>query len=238
MKSKRILLFCFLVMGISLQAQINGYVGVRAGLNLREYADIDAKSLVIIPYGTAIEGASKESYGGYTSMGMKGDWRKVTYNGKTGFLFDGFLLPIPPPDSTAGTLDNYIDKFYKKVSGPETYTDAAGAIYTQTVYEKGIYIMSHQTGAVKATTYYLTGIPLDKAYLFCKQFISLNEVIGEKSAFPPDETDQSARTVRQLYSPYHNSKDLRGVFISSGDKTPFIFQIRQEEGRVEITIRN
>lgn len=55
-------------------------VTAKSGLNLRKSATTSAKILAVIPYNTKIE-----------KVAVKGDWYKVTYNGKTGYVYGSYV---------------------------------------------------------------------------------------------------------------------------------------------------
>ncbi len=89
------------------------YVWAASGLSLRREADLNAEKLLSIPYGTPIivqsdkftnvtDDVRVEVAPGYImndsvspAVHLNGRFAKVTYRGKTGYLFDGYLSKLP-----------------------------------------------------------------------------------------------------------------------------------------------
>lgn len=77
-----------------------------SGMNLRDAP----KGAVIqkIPYGARVKTLqAKSTSNPETIEGIQGSWVKVDYNGKTGFLFDGFLSAMPAPELNCTNLHDY-----------------------------------------------------------------------------------------------------------------------------------
>ena len=81
-----------------------------SGLTLREAPSINATKLMTIPYGAALRvqneagshqtkieavPACKTKEGFNPAVVFSGDFAKVTFDGKTGYLFDGYLSKMP-----------------------------------------------------------------------------------------------------------------------------------------------
>jgi hypothetical protein len=67
-----------------------GCVIVKKGLNLRAEPNVSSKVLALVPYrerANLLEGKKIEA----VIDGITGNWVNASYNGKTGWLFDGFL---------------------------------------------------------------------------------------------------------------------------------------------------
>jgi hypothetical protein len=60
-----------------------------------------------------------------TVEGIKGSWVKVSFNGKIGFVFDGFLSRLPAPSLTDANLRAYVKREFKMISEelPLTYLE-------------------------------------------------------------------------------------------------------------------
>ena len=86
------------------------YVWAVSGLTLREHPAIQSARLEVIPYGTAlvlqnwsgqhdtkVEAMPKNKIGetDIPALVLKGDFAQVSYKGKTGYLFDGYLSKLP-----------------------------------------------------------------------------------------------------------------------------------------------
>ena len=99
-------LFC----SITIVAQENTlYVAAKTGLNIREKPETTAKVLDKIPYAAKITlGEVGEQSKRINTEGFIGYWKKVTYNNKTGYIIDAYLLPYPPPKGDTKTMKEYL----------------------------------------------------------------------------------------------------------------------------------
>jgi hypothetical protein len=77
----------------------------KEGLPLKQQPGVSGKNLLVIPYGQSVTlindakpslpGTIKINfYGGIYKL--KGNWVKVAYKGKQGYVFDGYLSKMPP----------------------------------------------------------------------------------------------------------------------------------------------
>ena len=75
----------------------NAYVSEKSGLILRSAASKDSEKLDLIPFGTniAVEGFQM-GMGSEEIQNRLGDWLETKYNGKTGYVFSGFLSAYDP----------------------------------------------------------------------------------------------------------------------------------------------
>tara|TARA_R110002050_G_scaffold83381_4_gene178209 strand:+ start:8271 stop:9365 length:1095 start_codon:yes stop_codon:yes gene_type:complete len=86
-----LLLFAFSLSGQDCNLE-NAVVNAPSGLILREQV---AKGFITtIPFGDTINYCSDKSFGRAEYEGIKGDWRKVYFKKKEGYMFDGFLRKI------------------------------------------------------------------------------------------------------------------------------------------------
>lgn len=107
----------YLTQALAIREYVAGdtlYVWAASGLSLRREASLSAEKMLSIPYGTPIIAQSDkftnvaddirvEAAPGYTmndsvsaAVYLTGRFAKVTYQGKTGYLFDGYLSKWPP----------------------------------------------------------------------------------------------------------------------------------------------
>ena len=76
------------------------YVAARAGLVLRQAADRTSPAIMTLPYGTQVAlsvGVERDS--SYVDQ-LRGVMAPATAQGKSGFLFTGYLVSVPPPPLT------------------------------------------------------------------------------------------------------------------------------------------
>lgn len=78
------------------------YVGATAGLNLRASAATNGDRLATAQYAEAVEVLAPAADQAMTVDGIKGGMAKVSYNGKVGYMFDGYLVRfiLPAHDET------------------------------------------------------------------------------------------------------------------------------------------
>ena len=107
---KSLFLLVALCYSIITVAQENAlYVAAKTGLNIRDKPETTAKVIDKIPYAAKIplEETSEQSKR-INTEGFIDYWRKVTYNNKTGYIIDAYLLPYPPPRADTRTLKEYL----------------------------------------------------------------------------------------------------------------------------------
>lgn len=72
------------------------YISAPSGLNMRQAPSTSGAKILKLPYGAKVkiqENTSKK----LTFEGIKGHWVKIKYNDQTGYIFDGFMCPLPGP---------------------------------------------------------------------------------------------------------------------------------------------
>jgi len=84
----------------------NPYLLAPKGANLRMEANVEAKVLGRIPFGTKIKIIQKTTQT-VELEGLKGFWVKVNYQEKIGFLVDVYLSDMPPPPANCKNLKMY-----------------------------------------------------------------------------------------------------------------------------------
>ena len=138
------LLFTALIVCTALHAQKPSgtyYVGANAGLNLRGAASANAEKLGLAGYGETVEILAPASDQSMTVDGIKGGMAQVKFNGKTGYMFDGYLLHFPAP-TKGEEVEKYVGRLWTAeadVLHEELRRDWGGyAQYTYAVYFKEI----------------------------------------------------------------------------------------------------
>jgi len=212
------------------------YVAARSGLNVREYGDPTARVLATIPYGTAVTDMSDDYYGSYTSEGIHGSWRKITYNGQTGYVFTGFLLPYPAP--TESTLDDYISRIVRIKAGPLEYspdpTQDMVNSHTHTIYTDGVYKHEYIGYEYHSTTIGIPNISMEQAFILCRLLPDFRKFIGEKDAYPLRPVNTEEKIIRHVKTGYDTYEYLESIRIEIFPNAMEFLEIRSGEGRVEI----
>lgn len=91
------------------------FVHAPSGLKLRATPDGDA--LVTVPYGSKLK-VAEDKFTKITKIvdGLVGGWAKVDFDGKTGYIFDGYLSFLPTPKSYHTELLDYCRDNFTEVT--------------------------------------------------------------------------------------------------------------------------
>jgi uncharacterized protein YgiM (DUF1202 family) len=134
-------------------------VFIEAGLNLRDKPDINSKVIVRVPYGqkvTVLENTKKPVP--FKFDNIDGHWVYAEYEGKKGYIFDGYLSTLPAPelseDSQYPLLD-YMHNLSESCGTPEQSEE--GGEGQMTTIEK--YYFDNKCTAEISVTYYWTDDP-------------------------------------------------------------------------------
>jgi hypothetical protein len=130
----------------------NLYAFAEPALPLRDQPAISGKVLTTIPFGATVA-AGKTSGATETIEGKTGNWISTTYQGKPGWVFSGFLSPIPLPNATCtGLLDYARTAFTPDGNEVRTYDDpaqaksaTAGSYNWQQKFSGDVYAEGHTT---------------------------------------------------------------------------------------------
>src|ERR1700754_1673458 len=105
---KDIVLLVALFFYSSAFSQYTYYAAAKTGLSMREQPNTSSKVLEKIVYGEKLLTlADNDPQVAISTEGFNGYWWKVTYNGKTGYVVNSYVLPMAPPKSTTKTLQDY-----------------------------------------------------------------------------------------------------------------------------------
>ncbi|MCB1143870.1 MAG: SH3 domain-containing protein [Leptospiraceae bacterium] len=68
------------------------YVSSTSGLIIRSKPNLESEKIGLIPYGTKVLVSKRDPNAEYVEiLNKSGSWRKIQYEGKKGYVFDGFL---------------------------------------------------------------------------------------------------------------------------------------------------
>lgn len=73
------------------------YVTALSGLSLRAGSNLKSKKMLVLPYGAQLSFISSPPHTEMTVGGVEGKMLEVAYQGAQGFVFDGYLSTLSPP---------------------------------------------------------------------------------------------------------------------------------------------
>lgn len=187
------------------------FVWAKSGLVLRAADDFKSEKIITLPFGAAVKTHSYKyrdediaeieiavvqpynfngkKYPGYT---IPGQWVQVTAQGKTGYVFDGYLSKYPPPPSELepderGQWHAYLSKVFgiasisKKEGGEDKNLPGHDIVF----YKNGASYQRRHTGEfASGITYMLPQLSLEEGFLLANYFDDL-----EKNSNRPVKTD-------------------------------------------------
>ncbi|MGJ4754754.1 SH3 domain-containing protein [Leptospira kmetyi] len=128
------------------------YVFAKSGLILRKKPELNSEPIVTIPYGNRVIVSLDEPLGKEIEIeNLNGNYRLIKYSDNTGFVFDGFLSTLIPPNAKSNDISDYFEKNFKKVKGP-IYRPA-----NINESETKVYEIYYENGIISSTTIYLGG---------------------------------------------------------------------------------
>ena len=89
------------------------YVNATSGLSLRSGTNLKSKKLLVLPYGAQVKYLSTPQHTAMTLGGISGEMVEVSYQGATGFAFNGYLTTLAPPQPRE-TVKDYANRISTK----------------------------------------------------------------------------------------------------------------------------
>lgn len=90
------------------------YIMAPSGLNFRESPDAGAQKIQLIAYGEKVELLAPADKSDLVIDGIPGGMAKISYNGKTGYAFEGYLGRFPAPkNATFG--EEFMEPFAESI---------------------------------------------------------------------------------------------------------------------------
>ena len=188
---KIVLLFLSIFISSSLVAQTSFtlYIAAKNGLTIRERPDITSNTVDKIPYGEKVEiSYDYNEVKEFVSEGLKGYWAKVTYNGKSGYIADNYLLPEAPPKDNVSNLKQYLAQISSPVSEPievktKDETDKEYTFLKKQLYKNGGEY--HESISYTSTEiYFLPGFNIQKAFVLMRLLSEYKTAFNISDAFP------------------------------------------------------
>jgi uncharacterized protein YgiM (DUF1202 family) len=224
------------------------YVAHKAGLSIREKPDVKAKVLDKIPYGTKITiPYSEADTVSIITDGMTGYFRKVTYNGKTGYIIDCYLFETVPPKTTVKTLKEYLAQLSPKFgaelvvkSGTMGNLAENGYEQKKQLYKNGAEYHWFMAYEYNSETCIIPNLRVQQAYLLLRLMPEFKEVAGEKDEVPSENKNYTKGgieytvTVDKAPGVKLTSYGVRKIRIEYADGAYSFIEIYQMENEVVI----
>ncbi len=186
------------------------FVWAKSGLVLRATPDFKAEKIITLPFGAAVKTHSYkyrdediaeikvavvqpynfngQKYPGYKIPGL---WVQVTAQGKTGYVFDGYLSKYPPPSELEpdgrGQWHAYLSKVFgiASISKKEGGEDKNSPGHDIVFYKNGASYQRRYVGeSASMITYMLPLLSLEEGFLLANYFDDL-----EKNSNRPVKAD-------------------------------------------------
>jgi hypothetical protein len=246
MNKKLSLLLLLLCLHFYLQAQMKTmYVAHKPGLSIREKPDVKAKVLDKIPYAAKVQfdaGMESADTVQVKTDGMSGTFRKVTYNGKTGYIIDCYLFPAVPPKANVKTLADYLLQLSPKFgaellvkSGNMNYITEGGYEQKKQLYKNGAERHLYSAYEYGSETCFIPNFTIQQAYLLMRLIPDFKNVVTEKEEFPADNKKYTKNNteydVKVDRDAWNNGLDYRvkRIHIEYSDGAYYFIDIYQHE---------
>ena len=178
---KKCILGLFLLLSFQTFAQSRFKVGETvqvlsfSGLNLRQTPDTKAAVLATAPYGSSVVVSEDKALPkAFSFDGINGFWIFVSYGGKKGYAFDGYLTRMPAPPLNNGQMKDYVEKKFTKTGAvrKESKPDPDNAerklnVETQTLNNGAVWV-TESNDFSETNTLKIKNITLEEGFLLAR----------------------------------------------------------------------
>jgi hypothetical protein len=189
---QKIFLILFICIAGTARSQTTYYAAAKTGISLREAPNANAKLIVKILYAekvtTLLDTIPPKAI---ITEGFNGQWWKVKYGDKEGYVVSNYLLPVPPPKAGIKTLKDYFSQVSNTLGDPLVIkkSDAAlnemgESILTKQFFKNGMEWHETQGYEYGAEVYVLPSFSIAQSFLLLRILNQYPDLIGEKDAFP------------------------------------------------------
>jgi hypothetical protein len=169
-------------------------VAAKSGLSMRDKPDAKAAVLVKIPYGTKLTVAYPEAIVNINTEGLEGAWAKTTYNGKTGYIVNSYLLPWSPPKPTVKKMLDY----FKQVSvaagspliikvGSTDSLEGDGSTTKKYLFKNGAEVHEEMFYESNNNNYFLPGLTLQQGFILLRLIPEFSDVFAANDELPASD---------------------------------------------------
>jgi len=171
------------------------YVAAKSGLSMRDKPDAKATVLEKIPYGTKLAVTYLQPIVKMSTEGMDGAWAKTTYNGKTGYIVDSYLLPWAPPNATVKTMKEYFQQvsvasgtLFTFQNGNPDSLEAEYYVIKKYLFKNGAEM--HEEGFYESNNnnYFLPGFTMQQGFVLARLIPEFKDVFANADVFPKNDT--------------------------------------------------
>lgn len=243
-----LLLSFFLFSEWAVAQQQSFWVAAKSGLSIREKPSTTAKVLDKIPYGTKITLINtEEETVSVITEGMQGYWEKVSYNNKTGYIVNSYLLPLPPPKlGTVKIMDDYFKQVYTPFGNKLVVKDEernnieeGGYELQKQLYKNGAEWHIFTGYEYGSQTWFLPDLTIQHGFILLRLIPEFNDVFGEKDEFPiadrtfkKGEREYSIKVDKEQYADY---PWIKRISIEYEDGAIYTFEMYQIDNQLVIT---
>ncbi|MBI5858278.1 MAG: SH3 domain-containing protein [Sphingobacteriales bacterium] len=168
------------------------YVAAKNGLSLREKKDAQSKLLATIPYATKLTVTYPDEIVNITLEGIESAWAKTTFNGKTGYIVNTYLLPWPPPKATIKTMKQYLPQVSAVAGAPVVIKanieslESGGANLKKQLFKNGAEYHEETFYEANNDSYFLPGFTLQQGFVLARLIPEFKDVFSADEAFPSE----------------------------------------------------
>jgi hypothetical protein len=187
-----VLLLCCCFLALGGKAQQTGYVAIKTGLNMRDAASTKGNVLVKIPYGEKLKlEPMADTVITIVTESMGGAWMKTSWKGKTGYVINTYLLPLPPPKVNVKTVKDYLaqlsPKFGKELiikNGTMQNITEGGTELRKQLYTNGTEWHGLMAYEYNADSYFLPDFSVQQGYILLRLLGEFPEIIAPADPLP------------------------------------------------------
>lgn len=221
---KHLCVVMLLLISFAVKSQIESkYVCFSTGLNMRDKPNLQAKVLGKIPYATKLQiNRQKIDTVPVTVENMVGYWTPVTFQGKTGYILNCYLVSIVPPKKGTENMQAYL----KQITTPVGPLVKVGKGNMHSITENGYEMKKqlyknaaawHNMTAYEysADAYYLPEINVQEAFLIVRQIKEFEEMFTEKDQMPIKNETSELKKIKIDAEPFGNDKWIKKIEVES-----------------------
>lgn len=169
------------------------YVVAKGGISLREKKDAKSKLIVTIPYGAKLSLNYPDEISNIRLDGIEGAWAKTTYNGKTGYVANVYLIPWMPPKATVQTLKQYLAQVSPANGAPVMVKngnmesiESNGSTLKKQLFKNGAEYHEETFYEANNNSYFLPGFSIEEGFLLLRLIPEFKDIFSSNSEFPTE----------------------------------------------------